>query len=679
MLLLIQFNSLYLIASDSVKTNKKSITIFKIDQVASLYSLKDSLLKSISTEVTDSEYVYNTMILQNTYRMLGMPDSSEYYFKLGTKVAYREDDELSIAHVTYFDGNRKYLDKKYLDAYKAYQSSYTYYLSEGKRSNAANVYLDIAKLFQEIEEYNVALDYLEKAERIANNTNNVSLKFKCSLLTGAIYSSNNNSNTAFHFYQQSLNIAETNNLVNEMVSGYYHIAKLHLDERDFETSESYIVKALKLCEEHNEVVLRSSLLTMMAFICNSREDYLMAVKCNEQALELRRNYGDVSLIGSGLLNLGATYFKLGDYGKTEEYLMEGLKFAQKYSNQYYVEKGYYQLHQLYEKTGNFKSSLSNLRKYISIKDSVNALVDKNELLKSRSKEEISEERRRIEYLVEEREIRILHTLIISAFLILLAITIGSLILYYRNKKLNKYLIQAKEEAENAADLKNQFLAQMSHEVRTPLNSIISFSNIIGEEVEHIESETIRESVRIVDAEINRILRTMELILDMAQIQSGNYLVKVVKIHLLRDIVNRNISQYKNEIEEKNLKLFVINNITNPFVWADRHSLEQIFKNLIDNAVKFTASGKIEVVVNRSVNNKVEVQIIDSGVGMSPEYMERIFEPFSQEEQGYSRKYEGNGLGLALVKKFCDLNRIEITIESKKHFGTSVILKLDEVI
>ena len=220
---------------------------------------------------------------------------------------------------------------------------------------------------------------------------------------------------------------------------------------------------------------------------------------------------------------------------------------------------------------------------------------------------------------------------------------------------------------------------MSHEVRTPLNSIVSFSNIIREEVEHIESETIRESVLIVENEIHRILRTMELILDMAQVQSGNYLVKIVKLHLFKDVINKVASIYKNELNKKGLKLLVINNITNPFVWADRHCLEQIIRNIVDNAIKYSSDGKIEVVVNRKVNNQIVVQVIDSGIGMSDDYKARMFVPFSQEEEGYSRRFEGNGLGLALVKKFCDLNKISIDIQSKKNYGTKVTLLLDEVL
>jgi signal transduction histidine kinase len=106
------------------------------------------------------------------------------------------------------------------------------------------------------------------------------------------------------------------------------------------------------------------------------------------------------------------------------------------------------------------------------------------------------------------------------------------------------------------------------------------------------------------------------------------------------------------------------------VKADEYSVNQIFDNLINNAVKYTKEGEVKVKVDSFQNGQVVVDVSDTGIGISEEFLPNLFQPFIQEEQGYTRKYEGNGLGLALVKRYCDMNNAEIQVFSRKGEGTT---------
>ncbi|MDX9924510.1 MAG: ATP-binding protein, partial [Ignavibacteriaceae bacterium] len=108
----------------------------------------------------------------------------------------------------------------------------------------------------------------------------------------------------------------------------------------------------------------------------------------------------------------------------------------------------------------------------------------------------------------------------------------------------------------------------------------------------------------------------------------------------------------------------------PNIYGDEYSIGQIFSNLVDNAIKYTNTGFVKLKVFESHEKNIVVRIIDSGIGISEEYLEKIFEPFSQEEQGYCRSYDGNGLGLALVKRYCKINNAEIDVISEKGKGSS---------
>lgn len=228
---------------------------------------------------------------------------------------------------------------------------------------------------------------------------------------------------------------------------------------------------------------------------------------------------------------------------------------------------------------------------------------------------------------------------------------------------------AKELAEKSERLKTEFLAQMSHEIRTPVNAMLSFANLIREEIEEFISDELAESFSILKNSGNRIIRTIDLILNMSEIQTGSYELNLKTIEILSDVIEVLRVEYHGMANEKGIELFINRHTDDLSVHGDEYTIIQIFNNLIDNAVKYTDSGSISIDIRRTEQNQLSVSVTDTGIGISEEYQKTIFEPFTQEQQGYTRHYEGNGLGLALVKKYCELNNAEISVESKKGEGS----------
>jgi PAS domain S-box-containing protein len=235
------------------------------------------------------------------------------------------------------------------------------------------------------------------------------------------------------------------------------------------------------------------------------------------------------------------------------------------------------------------------------------------------------------------------------------------------KRVQKELVEALNKAEESDRLKSAFLAQMSHEIRTPLNVILTSIPLIADEIssEDAELKTILDSVKSAG---KRLQRTIDMILSMSSVQSGNYKATFEKFDLIYDL-KRMVNEFKSLSDEKGLDLKFTHSEANSFVTADRYTVNQVFQNLINNAIKYTIKGYVEVYVKNQLDDKVKVEIRDSGIGMRPEYLEKIFMPFSQEDSGYKREFEGNGLGLALVKKYIELNRAEIHVESEKNIGS----------
>ncbi len=238
------------------------------------------------------------------------------------------------------------------------------------------------------------------------------------------------------------------------------------------------------------------------------------------------------------------------------------------------------------------------------------------------------------------------------------------------RRVQDELIMARDRAERADKLKSEFLAQMSHEIRTPINSILSFSGLIKEEIADLLNEELKSCFSLMDNAGKRIIRTVDLLLNMSEIQAGTFQVSFRNFNLYNEILNPAFMEHRFTANERGLN-FIMDNVDRDIIlYKDQYTVGQIVNNLVDNALKYTEKGKVELSAVRLDNDKVMIEVCDTGIGISEEYLPNLFVPFTQEEQGYTRKFEGNGLGLALVKKYCQLNGAEISVESTKGKGSS---------
>ncbi len=231
------------------------------------------------------------------------------------------------------------------------------------------------------------------------------------------------------------------------------------------------------------------------------------------------------------------------------------------------------------------------------------------------------------------------------------------------------LVEAKEKAEVSEKLKTQFLAQMSHEIRTPINIIIGNTSLIKEEMSGKLNEDFNEVFDGVELSGMRIIRTVDLMLNMSELQTGFFKPVFEKIDLNTDILKNLISEHHQIAKNKRIKLEYHCKGNKTRISADRYCVTQIFANLIDNGIKYTSKGMVEVVLENNEAGEIIVEVKDTGIGMSKDFQENLFKLFLQEDQGYTRAYDGNGLGLALVKKYCELNNATIKATSEKGVGS----------
>ena len=256
-----------------------------------------------------------------------------------------------------------------------------------------------------------------------------------------------------------------------------------------------------------------------------------------------------------------------------------------------------------------------------------------------------------------------------------------LLLVYSLSVSRKKQMEALKEARdaNAANIaKTTFLNHMSHDIRTPMNAIVGFTEIAMKRKPDKEVENCLKKIR---QSSEYLMTLMNDVLDISRIESGKLEYKPIPVDL-RDMINTVLSIARGYIENRDLNLYVSREeLKTPYVMADELRIREVLLNIISNAIKFTKDGgTISVVAENCPGNDahhviVRYRISDTGIGMSEEFLERIFDEFSQENNGARTSYKGTGLGMAIAKKYVDLMGGKIEVSSRQGVGSTFTVEI----
>ena len=265
--------------------------------------------------------------------------------------------------------------------------------------------------------------------------------------------------------------------------------------------------------------------------------------------------------------------------------------------------------------------------------------------------------------------------IVSVGLLILFVFDLTVMLYFNQK-----LHAAAREAAFANQAKTDFLSTMSHDIRTPMNAIIGLTTIAKKNLD--DTESVRENLQKITLASNHLLTLINDILDISKVESGKLILSPQTFSIVEAVENLvNISQPM--IKEKNIEFhFRISRMEKEYLYADQLRLNQIYINILSNAIKYTEpGGHVSVDMHEDESKKpgcVQLTYIvsDSGIGMSPEYMANMYQPFSRQTDSRVNSIQGTGLGLAITKQMVDLMNGTINCQSEPGKGTTFTVILD---
>jgi signal transduction histidine kinase/CheY-like chemotaxis protein/Tfp pilus assembly protein PilF len=570
------------------------------------------------------------------------------------------------------------------DALLPSQIAATLYKVIGDVDKELQACLLTAFIYTEISKYDSAIIQLKSALKMAQSIGNsamVSTVFKNLGL-------NHDFANAIMYYQSAGLIYESENKTEDLAINYFAVGNIQLEQKNDEAAFSSFKNALEHATKNNLTILIANSSLHLAEIYLKREETSLALKYFQNVLDLSDveeiyivkslSYEKSSLINEIKGNIKPA---LQQINHAKDYLLLAKNYSERIqsdiiSTQKQIKAINYQItnralnKDLEESGTKIRTILILLISYSSIL----ALLILFLFIRFRKKIKVTQST----ILEKQNELEQLHNSLKTVNQKIES-EVGN-----RTKEIKEELdkrleidIELKKALKNAEDanyLKNAFLSNMSHEIRTPLNGIIGFSNLLVTELSIMENQELYDFANGIQQSGDRLLHLLNNLIDISRIEANDMEVKLQPCKI-NEIIENVANLYKFKANEKKLKFNTKYNEV-PDVLADEHNITKIISDIIDNAVKYTDKGFINVISDYDADeNLVIISIKDTGIGIDESYINHVFEAFRQESLGYSRNYQGAGLGLPLAKRIINLMKGDIIVESKKGVGTTVKILL----
>ena len=269
---------------------------------------------------------------------------------------------------------------------------------------------------------------------------------------------------------------------------------------------------------------------------------------------------------------------------------------------------------------------------------------------------------------------VIKSLVIASVLIDFLVTAAIAQFEIRHRKDLEYASQIEwqaKKAQEASAAKSRFLFSMSHDIRTPMNAIMGYTELMEKNVGNIEKE--KDYLSKIHSSSKFLLDLINSILEMARIESGKETLNIKACNIF-DVLDSLNSVFEKQAEQKGLTYQCTTKIEHPYVYCDQIKFEEILLNVVGNSVKYTKNGNISIHVEEVESGQFQCIIQDTGIGMSEAYLPHAFEDFSREKSGTQTSVKGTGLGLSIVKSLVELMHGTIEISSQVNQGTTTRMK-----
>jgi len=568
-------------------------------------------------------------------RDTGDTEQMEAYARRAQELFSEKVNSIDKARVYKFIGFYEIDTGKFANALEWLRKARTILLEQGDKRELADVYNAFGIVYNALAQYGRALECYFDALRICEQVEDREGIGNVCHQIGTAYSSLENTRSALEYLERSLRILEKLNGVDSSPALYLDIAEALIKAGMYDDALEYYQKAQKAYEALGTVSAIPLILLGIGRLFLLKEEYDTAKGFAREALSLATAQNNKEDIMKASLVIARILIPQEQCARALQYIDDASEYEEKIISQ----SGRMEIDLLksviYEKLEDYPKAYRHYRAYA---DSERAY--QSEIHEKLNRElEIQYEKERKEHEAE----------------------------LYRLKNIE--LVKARKVAESANQAKTRFLTTMSHEIRTPINGVIGMAQILSTTALTVEQ---KDYLEMLIASGNALLHLVNDILNLSKIEAGKTVLTNAYFNLA-DMMQEVIGIVQPRADEKNIRLTLWYTVDVPREFkGDPGRLRQILLNLIGNSIKFTTDGDVTVSIREKSRTgtmaNIEFTVRDSGIGISDDDHERIFDAFSQVDSSDTREYDGSGLGLTITRKLVELMDGTIRVESKKNRG-----------
>ncbi len=587
---------------------------------------------------------------------------------------------------------------KYYFTKEAYQTAIKYYLeclkyidAEKNKKDLSWLYNELGVAYFRLSNYEKALEYYFKTLTLKEELNDNFGIANTLLNIGTVYYELNNYQKALENLKKSLKIAEKGKFIKIQSSILNNIGNIYSTISDYDNAIQYLKKALKIKKELKNEKEIAGTYNNIGIAYEDKGEYKIAKSYYQNALEKYVKLKDPDGTATTYRNLGNVEIKLNDLGKAKEFLQTALAIADSNNLALVKQNVYFSYAILYSNQGNQQESDKYYNMHLRLRDSLVNTEFRNRIAQLQILYDVEKKDREYRLLKLENEAKEnaikqqrLILVFMSIIFIMLIVTAVALYKMYQTRKKynielekkNQLLKESEEKLQKINATKDRFFAIISHDLRNPFASMSLIVDSLKFSIDLFEKEKMLEIVSSLEETVNGTQELLMNLLEWSRSQTKTIEFKPQDLDISK-LIETSLPLLKSNAATKNIEIYSTLK-PNTIVHADANMLNTIIRNLVSNAIKFTPrGGNINIFVSTG-NGVVETSVVDSGVGIPPDAVGKLFKIDEKVKTKGTEDEPGTGLGLILCQEFIEKHQGRIEASSELNKGSKFSFFLPEV-
>lgn len=613
-------------------------------------------------------------LLSQAYVVTGQLDQSSALAKKITREARASGFEQLVgkglhrqASIALYQGNLELALDNYQQALSIFEQS-------KDEKSIAFALMGVGSVYGQQGRFKQALDYYRKSLKFMRTLNDDTALSDLLNNVGSISFWLNDFYGAIDYYQQSIEYAKASGDVSQLSLQYANIGEAYTELKQFEPALENFGIGLKYAEASTSPYSKISIHLPLGKLELKLGNLDTAVNHFESVIELAEQTDAKDWIAEALLGK-ATAIATTDRGKAVEIASFALALAKDLNKPVFIRDAHKILSKAYTEERDFSSALVHNEQYHLLNYQILEQDGQSEIIRVSGELALEQKNHEIEMLTKDKILQATQVneqktkqkiwLVSITLLFFMLLTIYR---HYIHKRRAKEQKEIADKLRRLDKLKDQFLANSSHELRTPLNAIIGLSDVIVEDgPENATREEVYGLIKLIKQSGKDLLLLVNDILDLSAINENKLRVRFEPVDLVQ-MVDKLSLEFRTLKSDKNIKLSSQIENTLPLIKADRKRLHQILLNLLDNAIKYTKEGSVNISA-KTLEQSVLISIEDTGIGIPEQHLNSIFNRFEQVDGSSTRQAGGTGLGLAIVKELVELHEGQVQVFSTPGKGS----------